>query len=120
MSTLDVDSINALWPLNGMSLIYITEQVSQSTHYVLSGEVIQKQASTTMISTDTISATGEDSVTISSIPEGATVTLSGAVSWSGTVTGGSLSFSSTAPGKINILIAKNPEWVEWEGSVNAT
>lgn len=83
-------------------------------------DVVPRELSPVAISTNTIAADGLEEVTISGIPAGTEISISGAlvVPWT-PVEGGSVTLTSTEPGRLSIRLRMPPPYLDWRGTVNA-
>lgn len=84
-------------------------------------DVVPRELAPVIISANTIVADGQEEATISGIPSGARIAVSGAVSvaWS-EVEGSTVTITSSEVGRISIRLRLPPPFLEWRGTIDAT
>lgn len=88
--------------------------------HVEDDELVARAASPVEISTASIEADGEDEVAITGIPAGSQLKVRGAVSLTtGTIDDGEAVLTSSAPGRLIIVIQSPPPYRGWKGIVDA-
>lgn len=91
-----------------------------ATYHVVDGEVVERATMTPSVSLATIDADGEDESVVSGLPDPCTVQLRGVVTAGPTtVTGGSVTITSTVPGTITVRVTSEPTHKAWETTINA-
>lgn len=110
---------------DGHTLMEVTIDSSEreslvSNNYVVDGQIVPKLPMGLAINKTTFTANGNDVVAITEIPSGATVTITGAVTFGPeTVTDGYLTITSTKLGTINVAITLRPTYFDWVVVLNA-
>jgi hypothetical protein len=117
----DIQSV----PLNGGAVLLdsppavVTDFIK--SNYVVAGQLVPKVSMGLGVSATSFPADGTSDVTITGIPAGATVTISGAVSAGPeTITDGQLVITSNVAGAIIVTIACRPKYLDWSVTLNAT
>ena len=92
-----------------------------SGNYIHGGAVTARIAMSLTVSTTSFPADGTSEATITGIPNGASVTISGAVTAGPeTITDGELIVTSTTSGAIQVSITMRPAYQDWSTTLNAT
>jgi hypothetical protein len=87
---------------------------------VVAGALAPRTASAISLSATTLDADGEDEVVMTGIPTGARLRAWGAVTLAWTlVTGGSVTLTSTAAGRIHLEVQCPAPYLDWHGGVDA-
>ena len=94
--------------------------VLSSTNYVDNGVLTAKATMSLTTNKTTFTANGTDEVTITGIPNGSVVTISGAVSATETITDGELIITSNVTGTILVSITNNPQYLPWSITLDAS
>lgn len=90
-------------------------------YYIADGVLVPRETMAPEVSTETITANGLDECEITNLPEGVSVTITGAVTAGPvSVTGGVLTLTSTAAGAITLRAVLDPLYRPWEITINAT
>lgn len=92
-----------------------------ATHYVADGQIMARQDMPIIIDPTTILADGRDIVTLTSLPQPCTVTVTGVIQAGPmTIEGGELEITSDHPGEFKITVSAGVEWRDWEATIHAT
>lgn len=93
--------------------------VDGETHYIVDGEPIPRPAQATAIDKTEVMADGADVVTITGIPSGATLSVSGPVTVSPQqVDDGAAELAFDVPGDYTVRVECFP-WLPWESAIHA-
>ncbi len=91
------------------------------SHRVVGEKVVPRLLMPVLINTAIIPADGETKAHITGIPEGAMLTISGAVKWGpGEIAGGNVDLSSRVAGVIRIQLDRSPHFRPWSATIHAT
>lgn len=93
--------------------------VDGETHYIVDGEPTQRPAQATTIDKTEVLADGTDVVTITEIPSGSTLSITGPVTVSPQqIDDGSAELVFDVPGDYTVRVECFP-WLPWEAAVHA-
>lgn len=118
---LPINVITETWPLEGKEVVEIAEPLENQDYWrVVDGECVARTFMTPTVSSSTIEADGVDETTISGLPDPCDIRMTGAVSvpWT-TVTGGSVTITSTSVGAIQVKARAVPTHCPWSATINA-
>ena len=91
-----------------------------SNYWVRDGQFVPKLTQPVAVSKTSIVADGTDKAVLSGVPLGALVHITGAVKYGpAPVNDGEIVLTSNAHGKIAVRIECHPEFMAWEGQIDA-
>jgi len=122
-------SLPAEWVLDhwaypdGGGIVMLAAPLAGPSYFyrVVDGGIVERDGMDVALSATTIAADGVAECVLSGLPDPCTVTITGAVlAGPLTITGGSLTLTSTTPGAIAIRVTADPAWKPWEATIHAT
>jgi hypothetical protein len=115
------EDIAETWPAPGQGMVEIPAALHDQDQWrVVGGEVVPRATMTPAVSHATIAADGVDECSIADLPDPCIVAVSGAAfAAPTTVTGGTITLTSTSPGEIRISVRADPVYAPWSTTIHA-